>query len=100
MNLYFGSEVSPCHVWMIAGCSLLWRFRLGVVLAGAMRVHAGYLSSGDLVSFSYYCLEVGGAIDKLVACVGAIQAAVGASARVVELLDSPVEFADDAVATM
>jgi len=64
-----------------------------------MRVHAGYLSSGDLVSFSYYCLEVGGAIDKLVACVGAIQAAVGASARVVELLDSPVEFADDAVAT-
>ena len=39
-------------------------------------MHAGYLSSGDLVSFSYYCLEVGGAIDKLVACVGALQAAV------------------------
>ena len=59
-------------------------------------MHAGYLSSGDLVSFSYYCLEVGGAIDKLVACVGALQAAVGASARVVELLDAPVEFAEDA----
>ena len=63
-----------------------------VIAAGALRVRSGALSAGDLVSFSYYCLEVGGAVDKLVAQVGKVYAALGVSRRVVELLEAPAEF--------
>lgn len=63
-----------------------------VIGCGALRVRSGALSAGDLVSFSYYCLEVGGAVDKLVANVGKAYAALGASRRVLALLDAPAEF--------
>ncbi len=64
---------------------------VGVLWFGAGQVSSGQLSVGDLVSFVILTLFIGGSIGGLGDLFGAVQRAVGASERVLEILDSEEE---------
>jgi ABC-type multidrug transport system fused ATPase/permease subunit len=64
---------------------------VAVVWYGAQQVSSGNLSVGDLVSFVILTLFIGGSIGGLGDLFGSLQRAVGASERILEILDSPEE---------
>ncbi len=64
---------------------------VGVVWYGAEQVSAGQLSVGDLVSFVILTLFIGGSIGGLGDLFGSLQRAVGASERILEILDTKEE---------
>jgi subfamily B ATP-binding cassette protein MsbA len=64
-----------------------------VLWAGGRMVLDGTLSPGELVTFLLYTLTVAGAIATFTGLYGQLQEALGASRRIFELLDEPVELA-------
>ncbi len=65
---------------------------LAVVLwVGGRLVVSGDLSPGELVSFLLYTLIVAGAIGSFTGLYSELQEALGASRRIFELLDEPIE---------
>lgn len=72
----------------------------GVLYFGARQVIAGAMTAGDLVAYLIYTLLVAGPIASLADLYGQFQAALGASERLFELLDTEPAILDepDAVA--
>jgi ATP-binding cassette, subfamily B, bacterial MsbA len=69
---------------------------LAIVLwFGGREVIEGRLSPGELVSFLLYTMMVAAPIAAFTGLYSQLQAALGASERVFELLDSPPELQDD-----
>ena len=62
-----------------------------VLWYGAWLVQAGSLTVGELIRFILYTVFIGGAIGGMGDLYGNLQKALGASERVVELLNEPVE---------
>ncbi|GHF53070.1 subfamily B ATP-binding cassette protein MsbA [Deinococcus metalli] len=58
-----------------------------VLWYGGRLVMAGQLSPGNLVTFLFYALQVGGTVAQLTGVVNQFQEALGASSRIFELLD-------------
>lgn len=64
---------------------------VGVMWYGATLVSAGEMSVGDLVSFILYTTFIGGSIAGLGDIYGQLQRAIGASERVLEILEEKPE---------
>ena len=58
-----------------------------VLWYGGRQVMAGQLSPGNLVTFLFYALQVGGTVAQLTGIFNQFQEALGASSRIFELLD-------------
>ena len=65
-----------------------------VLWAGGRMVLNGDLTPGELVTFLLYTLTVAGAIATFTGLYGQLQEALGASRRIFELLDEPLEPAE------
>lgn len=65
-----------------------------VAWIGATAVISGELSPGSLSAFIFYAVMAGGAVATISEVIGEIQKAKGASARVRELLQEPVQIRD------
>lgn len=63
----------------------------GVILYGANLVAAHTITIGELLSFLMYAMFVGGALGTFAELFGQLQKTSGASVRLKELLDEPVE---------
>ena len=63
-----------------------------VAWIGATAVMSGELSPGSLSAFIFYAVMAGGAVATISEVIGEIQKAKGASARVRELLQEPVQI--------
>ncbi|ALG67373.1 ABC transporter ATP-binding protein [Beggiatoa leptomitoformis] len=70
-----------------------------VLWYGASLVKAGTISIGDLSSFIIYTMFIGGSIGGLGDIYSTLQKAVGATERIVELLDEPSELSLSAIPT-
>jgi len=68
---------------------------VAVVWYGATLVQAGEISIGDLLSFVLYTTFIGGSIAGLGDIYAQIQRSVGASERILEILDQPDEREDE-----
>lgn len=66
-----------------------------VILYGANMVATGAVTMGELLSFLMYAMFVGGALGSFAELVSQIQRSLGATVRLRELLDEPVEHAVD-----
>jgi len=64
---------------------------VGVIWYGAVLVQEGALTLGDLVSFVLYTTFIGGSIAGLGNIYGQIQRAIGASERVLEIIEEETE---------
>lgn len=64
---------------------------VAVLWFGALQVQTGDLSIGDLMSFVLYTTFIGGSIAGLGDLYGQVQRAIGASERVLEILDEDKE---------
>ncbi|MEM1408118.1 MAG: ABC transporter transmembrane domain-containing protein, partial [Bacteroidota bacterium] len=64
---------------------------VGVMWYGAILVQSGSLTVGDLLSFILYTTFIGGSIAGLGDIYGQLQRAIGASERVLEIIDEPHE---------
>lgn len=64
---------------------------VGVMWYGATLVQNGELTVGDLLSFVLYTTFIGGSIAGLGDLFGQIQKAIGASERILEILEEPEE---------
>ncbi len=73
---------------------------VGVMWYGASLVQSGELSVGDLLSFVLYTTFIGGSIAGLGDLFGQIQKAIGASERILEILDENEEVASEEQATI
>ncbi len=62
-----------------------------VILYGAGLVASGAIKIGDLLAFLMYAMFVGGALGSFAEQFGQIQKSLGASVRMRELLETPVE---------
>ncbi|MCX6139945.1 MAG: ABC transporter ATP-binding protein [Candidatus Kapabacteria bacterium] len=62
-----------------------------VILYGANLVAAKEVTMGQLLSFLMYAMFVGGALGSFAELFGQIQKSLGASVRIRELLDQPIE---------
>jgi subfamily B ATP-binding cassette protein MsbA len=67
-----------------------------VLWVGGRQVLAGTLTAGGLVTFLLYTLIVAGGIGSFTGLYSELQEALGASRRIFELLDEPVEVAEAA----
>ncbi len=67
---------------------------VAVLWQGGAQVLAGRLTAGALVSFLFYSLTVAAAIGSLASLFGNVQEAIGAAARVFELLDTAATVVD------
>ena len=67
-----------------------------VLWVGGRLVLAGSMTPGELVSFLLYSLTVAGAIGTFTGLYSQMQEALGASRRIFELLDEPIETQDPA----
>jgi len=63
----------------------------GVILYGANLVAEKAISIGELLSFLMYAMFVGGSLGSLAELVGQVQKTIGASIRIQEILQQPVE---------
>ncbi len=61
---------------------------------GAREVIAGNISAGELTAFVFYAVLAGGSIATISEVIGDLQKAVGASERIVELLNTAPEIND------
>lgn len=66
-----------------------------VILYGAGLVASGAIKIGDLLAFLMYAMFVGGALGSFAEQFGQIQKTLGASVRMRELLETPVEALGD-----
>ncbi len=83
-NLYRGGFVSFVIIGLFGGIILvLWR--------AASLVSAGQMSIGDLTSFALYTIFIGASVGGLGELYGKIQSTLGASERILEMLDEPSE---------
>jgi ABC transporter fused permease/ATP-binding protein len=83
-NLYRGAFVSFVIIGVFGGIILvLWR--------GASLVFAGELTQGQLVSFIIYTVFVGASVGGFGELYGKVQSTLGASERILEILDEPTE---------
>jgi ABC transporter fused permease/ATP-binding protein len=69
---------------------------VGVIWYGAGLVQQGEMSVGDLVSFVLYTSFIGGSIAGLGDIYGQVQRAIGATERVMEILEAPEEPVSEA----
>ncbi len=83
-NLYRGAFVSFVIIGLFGGIILvLWR--------AATLVQAGQMEIGDLVSFGFYTVFIGASVAGLGELYGKIQSTLGASERILEILDEAPE---------
>ncbi|MEN7546401.1 ABC transporter transmembrane domain-containing protein [Rapidithrix thailandica] len=82
---YRGAFVSFLILGLLGGIVLVLWF-------GGKMVHEGSISIGDLTSFIIYTMFIGGSIGGLGDVYGNLQKAVGASERVLEILNLEDEF--------
>lgn len=66
-----------------------------VILYGANMVATGAVTMGELLSFLMYAMFVGGALGSFAELVSQIQRSLGATVRLRELLDEPIERVED-----
>lgn len=64
---------------------------VAIMWYGGRLVAAGEMSSGDLISFVLYTVFIGGSIAGLGTLIGQIQRSIGASERILEILDEKTE---------
>ena len=65
---------------------------------GAREVIAGNISAGELTAFVFYAVLAGGSIATISEVIGDLQKAVGASERIVELLNTKPDIVDSPTA--
>ncbi|TGE26150.1 ATP-binding cassette domain-containing protein [Hymenobacter aquaticus] len=83
-NLYRGGFVSFVIIGLFGGIILvLWR--------AATLVAAGQMTIGDLTSFALYTIFIGASVGGLGELYGKVQSTLGASERILEILDEPSE---------
>ncbi|WP_375434756.1 ABC transporter ATP-binding protein [uncultured Hymenobacter sp.] len=83
-NLYRGGFVSFVIIGLFGGIILvLWR--------AASLVAAGQMTIGDLTSFALYTIFIGASVGGLGELYGKVQSTLGASERILEILDEPSE---------
>ena len=83
-NWYRGAFVSFVIIGLFGGIILvLWR--------AASLVQAGQMQVGDLVSFGFYTVFIGASVAGLGELYGKVQSTLGASERILEILDEPSE---------
>ncbi|TGE29638.1 ABC transporter ATP-binding protein [Hymenobacter metallicola] len=83
-NLYRGGFVSFVIIGLFGGIIMvLWR--------AASLVAAGQMTIGDLTSFALYTIFIGASVGGLGELYGKVQSTLGASERILEILDEPSE---------
>ncbi|SFQ02840.1 ABC transporter ATP-binding protein [Hymenobacter arizonensis] len=83
-NLYRGAFVSFVIIGLFGGIILvLWR--------AASLAQTGQLSIGDLTSFALYTIFIGASVAGLGELYGKVQSTLGASERILEILEEPSE---------
>ena len=83
-NLYRGAFVSFVIIGLFGGIILvLWR--------AATLVQSGQMEVGDLVSFGFYTVFIGASVAGLGELYSKVQSTLGASERILEILDEPSE---------
>jgi ABC-type multidrug transport system fused ATPase/permease subunit len=83
-NMYRGAFVSFVIIGLFGGIILvLWR--------AASLVQAGQMEVGDLVSFGFYTVFIGASVAGLGELYGKMQSTLGASDRILEILDEAPE---------
>ncbi|RSK36186.1 ABC transporter ATP-binding protein [Hymenobacter metallilatus] len=83
-NLYRGGFVSFVIIGLFGGIVLvLWR--------AATLVQAGQMTIGDLTQFALYTMFIGASVAGLGELYGKVQSTLGASERILEMLDEPTE---------
>ncbi|UOQ67371.1 ABC transporter ATP-binding protein [Hymenobacter volaticus] len=83
-NLYRGGFVSFVIIGLFGGIILvLWR--------AASLVAAGQMTIGDLTSFALYTIFIGASVGGLGELYGKVQSTLGASERILEILDEKSE---------
>ena len=88
-NLYRGAFVSFVIIGLFGGIILvLWR---GATLVNTPITDPGHLEIGQLVSFIIYTAFVGASVGGLGEMYGKVQSTLGASERILEILDEPSE---------
>nr|WP_309247278.1 ABC transporter transmembrane domain-containing protein [Shewanella sp. VB17] len=63
-----------------------------VTWVGARDVIAGTITSGELSAFMFYAVMVAGSVATISEVIGEIQRAAGATERLIELVDTPVDI--------
>jgi ABC-type multidrug transport system fused ATPase/permease subunit len=88
-NLYRGAFVSFVIIGLFGGIILmLWR---GAVLVQLPKGAPGHLEVGDLISFILYTGFIGASVAGLGELYGKVQSTLGASERILEILDEVPE---------
>ncbi|MGY2133287.1 ABC transporter ATP-binding protein [Hymenobacter sp. HD11105] len=83
-NRYRGGFVSFVIIGLFGGIILvLWR--------AASLVAAGQMTIGDLTSFALYTIFIGASVGGLGELYGKVQSTLGASERILEIIDEPSE---------
>jgi ABC-type multidrug transport system fused ATPase/permease subunit len=83
-NLYRGGFVSFVIIGLFGGIILvLWR--------AASLVQSGQMTIGDLTQFALYTIFIGASVAGLGELYGKVQSTLGASERILEILDEPTE---------
>lgn len=81
-------------VFMSASSFLAFSTLAGIFWQGGRMVAAGEISAGDLTEFMLYTMLVAGAVAGMSEVWSSFQQALGASARIFEILDTPPGIAD------
>lgn len=71
-----------------------WGVMVGVLWLGGRLVISGQMRPGDLIAFLLYAGSIGGALGTFSSLFGQLQEALGATARVFELIDTAPEISD------
>ncbi|USK33211.1 ABC transporter ATP-binding protein/permease [Bacillus sp. F19] len=88
----FGLAEAKIHAWIGPLISLVIMSLLVVILGyGGLRVQAGVLSSGDLIAFILYLFQIVIPMTQFTAFFTQLQKAMGASARIIEILEEDEE---------
>ncbi|MGG4489921.1 ABC transporter ATP-binding protein [Metabacillus idriensis] len=88
----FGLAEAKIHAWIGPLISLVIMSLLVVILGyGGLRVQAGILSSGDLVAFILYLFQIVIPMTQFTAFFTQLQKAMGASERIIEILEEEEE---------
>lgn len=88
----FGLAEAKIHAWIGPLISLVIMSLLVVILGyGGLRVQAGVLSSGDLVAFILYLFQIVIPMTQFTAFFTQLQKAMGASERIIEILEEDEE---------
>ncbi|MCX4243364.1 ABC transporter ATP-binding protein [Paraliomyxa miuraensis] len=83
------------RAWFMSASSFLAFSTLaGIFWQGGRMVAAGEISAGDLTEFMLYTMLVAGSVAAMSEVWSSFQQALGASARIFEILDTPADIAD------